>query len=381
MDKIRSTQLILGLALAVAAIGCDQPGSGQLGQSGDVAEVTASLTTVPSGVLCVKLALSGSVSSSLMLTVASGASSASMSLGYVPAGNLTVTPSAFNVACSWVTSSTVPTWTGPAATVTVVARTPLVVPLTLQPYSATATVNFVPFVKAVGASWSSNYALLSDGTVRAWGYNVDGELGDGTTTQRLTPVVVSGLSGVASMPQAGWATIHAHSGPMARSGVGAPTTLASSATAGRPTPACPSRWQAAISPSRFRWAMVTRVVSRRPAATSRAGATIQTGSSAMARPSRHLPRLHLWHSMSMEAPMRSRAATTLPACAEEAGGGRVHRLQQLGRARNWQYDQCDAMDVKFTGEPRPRSRQDSLSADRAHVLRLCWLDGSVRCTG
>ncbi len=203
MDKIRSTQLILGLALAVAAIGCDQPGSGQLGQSGDVAEVTASLTTVPSGVLCVKLALSGSVSSSLMLTVASGASSASMSLGYVPAGNLTVTPSAFNVACSSVTSSTVPTWTGPAATVTVVAGTPLVVPLTLQPYSATATVNFVPFVKAVGASWSSSYALLSDGTVRAWGYNVDGELGDGTTTQRLTPVVVSGLSGVASLATGG----------------------------------------------------------------------------------------------------------------------------------------------------------------------------------
>jgi alpha-tubulin suppressor-like RCC1 family protein len=205
MGKIRSTQFVLGLALAIAAIGCDQPGSGQLGQSGEVAEVTASLTTVPSGVLCVKLALSGSVSSSLMLTVASGASSASVSLGYLPAGSLTVTPSAFNVACSSVSSSTVPTWTGPAVTVTVVAGTPLSVPLTLEPYSATASVNFVPFVKSVAVGYDHSYALLSDGTVRSWGANFYNQLGDGTGAQRLTPVAVSGLSGVASLASGGFA--------------------------------------------------------------------------------------------------------------------------------------------------------------------------------
>lgn len=200
MDRIRSSQFVVCLVLAAAAAGCDQsaPGS-QFGQSGDVSEVTASLTTVPTGVLCVKLALSGAASSSLMLTVAAGASSASFSLGYVPAGNLTVTPSAFNVACSSVTSSTVPTWTGPAVTVAVVAGTPLVVPLTLEPYSATATVNFVPFVKAVGAGFVSSYALLSDGTVRAWGDNTYGQIGDGTFVQRPAPVIVSGLSGVASL--------------------------------------------------------------------------------------------------------------------------------------------------------------------------------------
>jgi alpha-tubulin suppressor-like RCC1 family protein len=37
-------------------------------------------------------------------------------------------------------------------------------------------------------------ALLSDGTVKCWGYNADGELGDGTATNRYTPVSVSGLS-------------------------------------------------------------------------------------------------------------------------------------------------------------------------------------------
>jgi alpha-tubulin suppressor-like RCC1 family protein len=158
-------------------------------------EVHVALAVVPSGVQCVRLNLSGAVASSLTFTVASGASSASLSLGYVPAGTLSLAPSAFNVACTSVTSTTVPSWTGPAATVTVVAGTPLVVPLTLEPYSVTAAVSFVPFVKSVGASRYSSYALLSDGTVRAWGSNA----GDGSNLNRLLPVAVSGLSGVASL--------------------------------------------------------------------------------------------------------------------------------------------------------------------------------------
>ena len=37
-------------------------------------------------------------------------------------------------------------------------------------------------------------ALLADGTVRAWGRNNLGQLGDGSLTTRRTPVAVSGLS-------------------------------------------------------------------------------------------------------------------------------------------------------------------------------------------
>jgi alpha-tubulin suppressor-like RCC1 family protein len=43
---------------------------------------------------------------------------------------------------------------------------------------------------AVAASDGSSYALLSDGTVRAWGANDSGQVGDGTLTQRTTPAPV-----------------------------------------------------------------------------------------------------------------------------------------------------------------------------------------------
>jgi alpha-tubulin suppressor-like RCC1 family protein len=41
-----------------------------------------------------------------------------------------------------------------------------------------------------------NVALLADGTVMAWGFNDFGQLGDGTTVGRLTPVEVKGLHGI-----------------------------------------------------------------------------------------------------------------------------------------------------------------------------------------
>jgi alpha-tubulin suppressor-like RCC1 family protein len=49
-------------------------------------------------------------------------------------------------------------------------------------------------VSHVAAGFDHSLALRTDGTVRAWGYNGDGELGDGTTINRSTPVTVSALN-------------------------------------------------------------------------------------------------------------------------------------------------------------------------------------------
>ena len=49
---------------------------------------------------------------------------------------------------------------------------------------------------AVAAGQYHTLALKNDGTVWACGDNSYGQLGDGTTTQRLTPVQVSSLTGI-----------------------------------------------------------------------------------------------------------------------------------------------------------------------------------------
>lgn len=54
-------------------------------------------------------------------------------------------------------------------------------------------------VRAVAAGRDFCLALLNDGTVRAWGSNSSGQLGDGTIDRRLTPVIVNGLSGIAAI--------------------------------------------------------------------------------------------------------------------------------------------------------------------------------------
>jgi alpha-tubulin suppressor-like RCC1 family protein len=54
-------------------------------------------------------------------------------------------------------------------------------------------------VLAVAAGSKHSLAVAGDGTVWAWGYNSSGQLGDGTTTNRSTPVQVQGMADVAAI--------------------------------------------------------------------------------------------------------------------------------------------------------------------------------------
>ena len=55
-----------------------------------------------------------------------------------------------------------------------------------------------------GAVGYHSLGLKADGTVWAWGRNVEGELGDGTTMKRTLPVQVDGLNGVTKIASGGY---------------------------------------------------------------------------------------------------------------------------------------------------------------------------------
>ncbi len=58
-------------------------------------------------------------------------------------------------------------------------------------------------VVAVAAGDFHSLALLQDGTVRAWGFNAYGQLGNGNTTNQSSPVLVSGLANVIAIAAGG----------------------------------------------------------------------------------------------------------------------------------------------------------------------------------
>ena len=68
------------------------------------------------------------------------------------------------------------------------------------PQATPATVSALPSAAVqIAAGSSSSYAMLVDGSVWAWGRNHYGELGDGTTTNRLSPVRIEGYGADTAM--------------------------------------------------------------------------------------------------------------------------------------------------------------------------------------
>jgi alpha-tubulin suppressor-like RCC1 family protein len=72
-------------------------------------------------------------------------------------------------------------------------------PLALASTSPPAEAHGPDYVLQIAAGDYHTCALRGDGTVRCWGRNKEGQLGDGTTTDRLSPVPVLGLGPVQAL--------------------------------------------------------------------------------------------------------------------------------------------------------------------------------------
>lgn len=195
----------VSLLAILAAIGCsqkvdrtmDNAGGATSGDEQDTGKVLLEVMQAPGTNTCMVLNYSNtSVSTSYHMLYASS-STVSIVIPNLPIGQMTITPKAYTVGTSPCSSAGVtsltPTWIGPAVTVTVLPGSPTQVPIQLHPYSVNASVDFGPSVTSIALGYATSYALLSDGTIRAWGYNVSGQLGNNTTNSNAngTPVAVT----------------------------------------------------------------------------------------------------------------------------------------------------------------------------------------------
>ena len=64
-------------------------------------------------------------------------------------------------------------------------------------------VNGLGSVKSISAGFYHTCAVLDNGSAMCWGYNNNGQLGDGTITRRTSPVAVNGLGSVNSISAGG----------------------------------------------------------------------------------------------------------------------------------------------------------------------------------
>ena len=94
--------------------------------------------------------------------------------------------------------STGTTVIGDSGAFTVTFKTPVALSSSVMRLTLQSTEHKDWAEASISGGMSSTCTLLNSGVVKCWGHNGDGQLGDGTTTQRNTPVTVKGLSSAVS---------------------------------------------------------------------------------------------------------------------------------------------------------------------------------------
>jgi hypothetical protein len=154
--------------------------------------VTVLAASVPAGIECVVMTVTGADSETISTGIAAGATSATISLGVLAPGAITVAANAFNSACP---GTGTPLWTSEAVQANIVAGVAAQIPIVLHANAqASGAVTFSLPAIAVAAGMQTSYAALADGTVRAWGANDTGQFGAATPTSSSVPIVVPGVT-------------------------------------------------------------------------------------------------------------------------------------------------------------------------------------------
>jgi alpha-tubulin suppressor-like RCC1 family protein len=193
---LRSVRLAVGLGLSWAAAGCgagEPNGSDGGADSENVGRATFELSTIPTGVGCIRITVTGSSVVTKDFTMGAGTSSATLNMDRLPLGNITVDGSAYAATCG--TGATLYLADASSATLSPGVITNLA--LTFRKDNpVNANVSFVGNVQAISAIWATSLAVI-DGNVYFWGQNRAVPVSATSNTMVLVP----GLSNVVDLSQ------------------------------------------------------------------------------------------------------------------------------------------------------------------------------------
>jgi alpha-tubulin suppressor-like RCC1 family protein len=166
----------------------------------DVGHAVAALESVPAGVGCIRITLAGSTVGVRDFYTPSAGAATVLDLGPLAPGALTVSAAAYSEVCSEIPTGRVADWQSAVLQVNVVPGVTTELPFVLtRNRRVDAKLDFMPGVRAVTAGILQTYALMDDGSVRAWGMNQYGQLGIAGITSAPLPQPVPGLSNVRAL--------------------------------------------------------------------------------------------------------------------------------------------------------------------------------------